>query len=79
MYIFTYTCNNRLALFCDKGNFSATHSYWWDRANTSYMEHVMYFALKYLSSILHVSNILILQNFMVDKLMTEDTDSVCEI
>ena len=43
------------------------------------MEHVMYFALKYLSSILHVSNILILQNFMVDKLMIEDTDSVCEI
>ena len=39
------------------------------------------FALKYLlgTCILHVSNILILQNFMVDKLMIEDTDSVCEI
>ena len=37
------------------------------------------FALKYFLSILHVSNILILQNFMVDKLMIEDTDSVCEI
>ena len=53
-----------------------THSHWWD---TSYMEHVMYFALKYLSSILHDINIFILQNFMVDKLMIKDTDSVCEI
>ena len=37
------------------------------------------FALKYLLSILHVRNTLILQNFMIDKLMIDDTDSVCEI
>ena len=43
------------------------------------MEHVCVFALKYLLSILHASYILILQNFMLDKLMIEDTNSVCEI
>ena len=37
------------------------------------------FALIYLLRILYVSDISILQNLMVDKLMIEDNDSVCEI
>ena len=49
-----------------------THSHWRDKANTLYVEYVVYIWFKYLLRILHVSNILIL---MLDKLMIEDTES----
>ena len=33
---------SRLTLYCDRGNFSDHALTWWDKANTPYMEHVMY-------------------------------------
>ena len=55
-----------------------THSHWVGKDNNPYMEYVVYICFKISFAYFACQGYLNSSNLMVDKLMIEDTDSVCE-